>query len=110
MAVAETFETMRSRFNPAGAAGVNKTLQWNISGDDAGIWAFRIQNQSCELIPGGVEKPDITFHVKDKDWLALNEGKMDPAMAFMSGKMKIAGDLGLAMKMRAFFPMRQHAG
>lgn len=109
MTVAETFETMRSNFNPAGAAGIHKTLQWNISGDDAGKWAFHVKDQTCEMIPGGVEKPDITFQASDKDWVALNEGKLDATMAFMSGKVKIAGDMGLAMKVRTIFPAHRHA-
>jgi hypothetical protein len=34
-----------------------------------------------------------------------NDGKLNPQMAFMSGKLKIAGDMGLAMKMQQLFPM-----
>lgn len=107
MTVAETFETMQSIFNPAAAAGMNKTIQWNISGDDAGKWAFKIADQKCELIPGGVEKPDLTMSMTDKDWLAIAEGKLDPMNAFMTGKVKTAGDVMLAMRIANIFPVKR---
>ena len=107
MTVAETFEEMPNVFNPAAAQGMNKTLQWNITGDQAGVWAFQIHNGEGKLIPGGVEKPDITFTISDKDWLAITEGKLDAMSAYMTGKLKVAGDMMLAMKVPQLFPTRR---
>ena len=107
MTVAEIFETMVNIFNPAAAAGMNKTIQWNISGDEAGKWAFKIANETCELIPGGVEKPDLTMMMSDKDWIAIVEGKLDPMNAFMTGKVKTAGDMMLAMRLQQLFPTQR---
>lgn len=107
MTVAETFEIMRTLFNPAAAADMDKTLQWNINGDETGKWAFKIANQTCELIPGGVEKPDLTLMMSDKDWLAIAEGKLDPMNAFMTGKVKPAGDIMLAMRLPQIFPTQR---
>lgn len=107
MTVAESFEAMPSVFNPAAAAGMTKTLQWHITGEEAGDWAFKIVNGEGSLIPGGVEKPDITFTVSDKDWVAISEGKLDAMNAFMTGKLKIAGDMMLAMKVPTLFPTRR---
>ena len=104
MTVAESFEAMPTVFNPAAAAGMTKTLQWNITGDQAGVWAFQIVNGEGKLVPGGVEKPDITFTVSDNDWLSITEGKLDATNAFMTGKLKIAGDMMLAMKVPTLFP------
>lgn len=104
--VAETFEAMPAIFNPAAAAGLNKTIQWNITGDQAGSWAFKIDNGVCEPIPGGVEKPDVTFTISDKDWLDLAEGKLNAQSAFFSGQLKIAGDMGLALRVPQLFPTR----
>ena len=107
MTVAEIFEQMPSVFNPAAAAGMNKTFQWNITGDEAGVWAFKIDNGQGEVIPGGVEKPDVTFTISDKDWLAITEGKLDGMNAFMTGKLKVSGDMMLAMKLQNLFPTRR---
>jgi putative sterol carrier protein len=105
MTVAESFAAMQAIFNPAAAAGLNKTFQWNISGEQAGVWALKIANQTCEVIPGGVEKPDITFLTSDTDWLSIAEGKLDPMSAFASGKLKVTGDLMLAMRVPQLFPV-----
>ncbi len=107
MTVAESFEAMPTVFNPAAAVGMTKTLQWNVTGDQAGVWAFQIVNGEGKLIPGGVEKPDITFTVSDNDWLAITEGKLDATNAFMTGKLKIAGDMMLAMKVPTLFPTQR---
>lgn len=107
MTVAESFETMVSLFNPAAAGSMNKTLQWNVTGEEAGKYALKVANGTCELIPGGVEKPDITFTVADKDWLAIAEGKLDAMSAFTTGKLKLAGDMMLAMKVQQLFPIKR---
>ncbi len=104
MTVDESFVTMQSIFNPSAAAGLNKTFQWNISGDQAGTWALKIANQTCELAREAAEKPDITFNVKDTDWLSIAEGKLDPMNAFMTGKVKVTGDMMLAMRVPNLFP------
>ena len=107
MTIAELFEQMPSVYNPAAAAGMNKTFQWNITGDEAGVWAVKITNGQGEVIPGGVEKPDVTFTISDKDWLAITEGKLDGMNAFMTGKLKVSGDMMLAMKLQSLFPTRR---
>jgi len=104
MTITELFEAMPSALNSAAAAGMNKTFQWNITGEEAGVWAFKIANGVGELIPGGVEKPDVTITVSDNDWLAITEGRLDPTSAFMTGKVKIAGDMMLAMRLQQLFP------
>jgi putative sterol carrier protein len=107
MTVAETFGALQSLFNPAAATGLNKTFQWNISGAEAGQWALHIIDQRCEIIPGGVAKPDITFHVSDQDWLAIAEGKLNAMNAVTQGKVKITGDMMLAMRVPNLFPVKR---
>lgn len=102
MTVAESFEAMPGRINTGAIAGLNKTFQWVITGEQAGTWALKVANSTAEMIPGGVEKPDVTFTVADKDWLSIAEGKLDPTSAFMSGKLKVAGDMMLAMRVASF--------
>lgn len=102
MTVAESFEALPGRINTGAIAGLNKAFQWNITGDEAGVWALQVANGTVEVIKGGVEKPDVTFTVSDKDWIAIAEGKMDATNAFMSGKLKVAGDMMLAMRVASF--------
>lgn len=106
MTVEEIFQTMPSLFNPVAATGLNKTIQWDISGDEAGKWAIKIENQTCQIIKGGVEKPDLTLGMSDQTWLSIAHGKLDPMNAFATGKVKPAGDIMLAMRIGQMFPRR----
>ena len=107
MTVDELFEMLPERFNAAAATGMNKTLQWNITGEETGVWAFQIADGAGKLIPGGVEKPDTTFTTSAKTWVAIAEGKQDAMKAFMTGKLKVAGDMMLALKVPEFFPVQR---
>jgi putative sterol carrier protein len=109
MTVNETFENMLANFNSANSVGVNKKLQWDITGVELEKWALHVHDQTCELIHGGVEEPDIVFRASEKDWLSMNSGKLDATRAFMMGKIKIAGDIGLAMKMSSLFSPQRHS-
>lgn len=103
MTVEELFEALSKRLNTAAAAGINKTLQWKITDLDPGVWAFEIKDGTGRLIPGGVSKPDTTFTTSSATWLAIAEHRQDPMRAFMTGKMKVAGDMMLAMKVPSLF-------
>jgi putative sterol carrier protein len=41
--------------------------------------------------------------MSDKDWLAIAEGRLDPMNAFMTGKVKTAGDMMLALRLQQIF-------
>jgi putative sterol carrier protein len=104
--VAQTFQEMQAHFNPAAAAGLDKTIQINLSGEQGGKWAIRIANQTFKLIPGGVDQPDLTLTMSDENWLALIERRLNPMTAFMMGKIKATGDLPLAMRVPNLFNMQ----
>ncbi|GHO48056.1 SCP2 sterol-binding domain-containing protein [Ktedonospora formicarum] len=104
MTISELFTMMPSRMNAEAAAGMTKTIQWNITGDETGTWAFKIENGVGEMIPGGTEDPDIIFTVSAKNWLAIAEGRLDSMKAFMTGKLKVKGDMTIAIKLPQLFP------
>lgn len=107
MTIAESFQMMVTLFNPTAAGSLKKTFQWNITGDEAGKYALQVADGKCELVEGGVEKADVTFTVSDKDWLAIGEGKLDAMNAFATGKLKLSGDMMLAMKVQQLFPVKR---
>ena len=101
--VKETFDAMASKFQPSKAAGINKTIQYDISGDQGGTWHAVIKDGSCVVNSGPATSPDLTLTMSGQDWLDMVGGKLSGQMAFMSGKLKLKGDMGLAMKVGSIF-------
>ncbi len=48
------------------------------------------------------KEADCTVSISDENFKDLVTGDLNPMMAFMSGKIKISGDMGVAMKLQAF--------
>ncbi len=101
--VKETFDLMPSKFKAANAAGVNKTIQYEISGDGGGTWHAVIKDGTCTVSSGPAAAADLTVTMASPDWLDMIGGKLNGQMAFMSGKLKLKGDMGLAMKLGSLF-------
>jgi len=81
--------------------GINATYQWDISGDNGGKWYAKLSEGNVEVSEGQAESPNITLTVSDQNWLDIVNGKLNGQMAFLSGKLKIQGDMGLAMKLQS---------
>jgi len=101
--VKETFDLMSTRFKAANAAGVNKAIQYDITGDGGGTWHAVIKDGTCTVNSGAASAPDLTVTMSSSDWLDMTAGKLNGQMAFMSGKLKLKGDMGLAMKLASLF-------
>jgi hypothetical protein len=65
---------------------------------------FRIANESIEVQMGTHASPNITITIKATDYLDMVNGKLNGQMAFMTGKLKITGDMGLALRLQNLFP------
>ena len=101
--VKETFDAMAGKFRPEKAAGVNATIQYDITGDQGGTWNAVIKDGTCMVAPGAAATPSLTLSMSSQDWLDMVGGKLSGQMAFMSGKLKLKGDMGLAMKIGGLF-------
>ncbi|PYZ96881.1 sterol carrier protein [Alteribacter lacisalsi] len=102
MAVKEIFTVLTTRMNdnPKHLEGMNVRYTFNLSGEEAGVYQLQIKEKQAEYAAEAVEESDITFEMKDKDFLKLTEGSLNPTMAYMSGKLKVRGDLSHALKLQ----------
>jgi putative sterol carrier protein len=103
--VKETFDAMGPRFKPERAAGTNAVIQYDISGDGGGTWHAVIKDGTCAVAEGPGTSPALTLQMSAQDWLDMTSGKQSGQMLFMSGKLKLKGDMGLAMKLGSMFSM-----
>lgn len=104
--VQEFFDHIPEKFNADKAAGMSATYQFVITGDAGGEWYVAIQDGKAEVHQGVAENPNITLTAKDSDWLQIVNGKMSGQTAFLLGKLKIKGDMGLAMKLQSVFQLK----
>jgi putative sterol carrier protein len=96
MTPADIFKEMPGQLDPNAAKGVNSTIQFNLSGDNGGQWYVTITE-------GTAPSANMTMTMAANDYVDMTTGKLNGQMAFMSGKLKISGDMGLAMKMQTLF-------
>ncbi|MGH7842740.1 MAG: SCP2 sterol-binding domain-containing protein [Candidatus Binataceae bacterium] len=99
----EVFDNMAPRLNKDAAKGLNAIYQFDLSGDGGGKWAVLINNEQCQVQSGAHASPNITISMAANDYLDMVNGKLNGQMAFMTGKLKIAGDMGLALKLQSLF-------
>ena len=57
----------------------------------------------CRWSRATVDAPTITITASSEDWLSIVNGRLNPQMAFMTGKLKVKGDMGLAMRLQSIF-------
>jgi putative sterol carrier protein len=103
--VSETFDAMASRFKADRAAGTNAVIQYDISGEGGGTWHAVIKDGACTVAAGAGTNPSLTLQMAAPDWLDMTAGKANGQMLFMSGKLKLKGDMGLAMKLGSIFAL-----
>ncbi|WP_255945683.1 SCP2 sterol-binding domain-containing protein [Streptomyces odontomachi] len=103
LTIDELFDQLPGRLRAEEAAGLERTLQWQLTDLDPGVWAVEIKDGQGRLIPGGVPEPDTTFTTTSEIWLAIAEGRQDAMKAFMAGKMKVEGDMTLALRVPELF-------
>jgi putative sterol carrier protein len=88
------------RTKPDLVTKINAVYQFNISGPGGGQWQVDCTQPGGAISAGVAPAPKCTVAATDQDFLAIVNGKMNAQMAFMSGKLKIQGDMGLAMKLQ----------
>ena len=99
------FDTLGERFDAAAASGLSASFQFELSGDNGGTYCVEVNDGSMEVIEGGKESPTFTLKMDGDEYIKMAHGKLNGAMAFMTGKMKISGDRGLAQTMKKIFPL-----
>jgi putative sterol carrier protein len=66
--------------------------------NDGSKYVIDLKNGSGSVRSGEDAAADCTFTIKAEDFLALSAGKLNPQNAFMQGRLKIKGSMGVAMK------------
>ena len=102
--VQEVFDNICTTFKPDKAAGEKAMFQFDFSGAAGGRFWTKVADGTCASGNGDApEKADITILSSAEDWVAVVNGELNPMTAFMAGKIKVQGNMGLALKLQNWF-------
>jgi putative sterol carrier protein len=100
----QVFDGMQEAFQPEKAAGQSAVVQWDVDAPDGKhSRTVKIADGSCTVERGAAESPRLTLTLALPDFLRFVAGQLDGMQAFMSGKLKLAGDIMLAQTMQMWF-------
>lgn len=99
--IREIMNDLPTRFDPKVGAGMNAVIQFDLSNaEDGDSYHAVIQDGRCDVVEGRHSSPSMTLKMTANDYIDLATGKLGHQLAFMTGRLRINGDLTLAMKLR----------
>jgi putative sterol carrier protein len=98
------FEEMQTRFKPGMAGNIEADVVFAIKhGDDEHTYLVGIHNGTCTTAAGDLEDPKSRLTMSSPTFLKLITGNADGPVSFMSGKLKIKGDIMFTSRLLGFF-------
>jgi putative sterol carrier protein len=96
----EFFESLESRVDSGKTAGMNNSYLFDIEG--AGMWKVDVSDGNVSVTEGESDA-DVTIRASEDTFKAIASGEQNPTTAYMSGKLKVEGDMGAALKLQKLF-------
>ena len=100
MPASDFFDTLESRADASKIAGMNNSYLFDIEGE--GQWLVRVADGKVDVAEGGGDA-DATITTTGETFEKIVSGEQNPTTAYMTGKLKIKGDMGAAMKLQKLF-------
>ena len=98
------FAGMAEHFLPDKAAGRSAVIQYDVNTEEGTqTWQVDVADGKCSTSQGASKEPSVTLTLSAPDFLRLVSGKLNGVQAFMSGKLKLKGDMMLAQTMQGWF-------
>jgi hypothetical protein len=102
--LSKIFEGMAGRFQPERAGGQSAVIGWDVTAPDGTrSWQLKVVDGTCTAEMGGTEAARVTLGLALPDFLRMMAGKLDGMQAFMTGKLKLSGDMMFAQSVQAWF-------
>jgi putative sterol carrier protein len=96
----EFFESLESRVDSGKTAGMNNSYVFDIEG--TGMWKVDVTDGKVSVAEGGGDA-DVTIRATEETFQAIASGEQNPTTAYMTGKLKVEGDMGAALKLQKLF-------
>ncbi len=102
--IKEFFQQLPAKLDSDAAEDVDAVYQFDLSGAQGGQYVVTVRNGVCQVIEGTHADPHVTLSMAGEDCIKVLNGQLSGPAAAMSGRLKVSGDLGLAMQLKALFP------
>ena len=100
----QIFDYMAGRFQAERAGNQSAVIGWDItSPEGTHSWQLKVADGTCTATSGNAEAARVTLGMALPDFLRFLTGKLDGMQAFMTGKLKLSGDMMFAQSMQAWF-------
>jgi putative sterol carrier protein len=100
VATSDFFDSLPGRADPAKLAGMSNSYLFDIEGE--GQWLVKVGDGAIDVAAGGGDA-DVTITTSADTFEKIVSGEQNPTTAYMTGKLKIKGDMGAAMKLQKLF-------
>ena len=94
------FESLPTRVSSDKTAGMSNSYLFHIEG--AGTWLVSVEDGAVSVREGEGDA-DATITTSEETFEKIRSGEQNPTTAYMTGKLKIKGDMGAAMKLQKLF-------
>ncbi|KAF6327440.1 hydroxysteroid dehydrogenase like 2 [Rhinolophus ferrumequinum] len=106
--VEETFKVVKESLTDDIVKTTQAVYQFELSGEDGGTWFLDLKSQGGNVGPGEPsDEADVVMSMTSEDFVKMFSGKLKPTIAFMSGKLKIKGNMALAIKLEKLMNQMQ---
>jgi putative sterol carrier protein len=105
LSIHSLMEQMQKAFIPEKSSGYDVTVQVELQGDGGGNWVVAISNQKCTVTQGTIANPTLKMSGSAQTVMDVFTGKLDGVRAYMQGKLRVSGDMSLAMRLTSFFKL-----
>ena len=102
--VKEFFQLLPGRLDSDAAEDLDAVYQFDLSGAQGGQYILTIREGVCQIAEGLHADPHVVLSMAGEDCLKVLTGQLSGPAAAMSGRIKISGDIGLAMQLKGLFP------
>jgi putative sterol carrier protein len=99
----EMIEAMPSAFLPDRAGDAKALIQLDLTGADGGQWVLDIADGQCQVREETTSQPEVTVTMEANDFVSLYNNELNPVQAFLGGRIKVAGNVGLVMQLLNWF-------
>jgi putative sterol carrier protein len=100
MTAQEFFATLPEKADAAKTAGMHNTYVFDIEG--VGQWTVSVDDGTVSVAEGSGDA-DCTIRASEETLVKIARGEANPTTAYMTGKLKIEGDMGAALKLQKLF-------